>query len=142
MKNSFRLAFALVACLLFGNTALPQLPQNPRPASMSVWFMENGQAINASVDVGNVLWIPNNQGWNNRYTSIGNKIENADLTGISFPMTGYSNGVAYNITAAKVNAFWDDHYNVQGINPNPPGTVVTRISEPSWGMNCPAIPLD
>jgi len=130
MKNFFRLAFALVACVLFGDTAWSQL-KNPVAGSMTVLFKENNGAT-GSYSASIPIWLanPSYPEWNGRNTSKGNRIENADTSGISFPML-CSNGSV--ITKAMVNAYWDNELITKNTNPY---IFVMRIDDPSWEMNC------
>lgn len=133
MTTCKRLMIGLVACVLFANSALAQ-QQNPVPIAFEdVTFMENGLILIATVTFDDVHWVPGNTGWNGQKTSLGSEIENVDTSGITFPVTGINFlGYSFTITAAKVNDAWDDIYQVGTIGYN----TVTRISEPSWEMNC------
>ena len=133
-------ALFVLAFLLPGSIAWGQNPTlNPVIGKIDVWFVRNGVECSVKVDVPGT-WDPNPNipNWNGKFTVNGPtgiitasgqmekpRIGNVN-TSLTFPIT--QNG--WNITAAEVNASWDDYYCV-GL----PGGA-QRIGEPTWEYNC------
>jgi hypothetical protein len=115
---------ALLVLLVWSLTAPAQ--NNPRPTALVVPYenaeIKPGGGTHSGViewpvfpDLNNPnrgLWVPQFQGWNNRNTKLGTKIENVDTTGVSFPIDYLlGDGRTVRITAANVDAYFDRIYN-------------------------------
>lgn len=98
---------------------------NPGLAYFVVRGMRNGEPVDEKIYAN--VWLETLNGWNGKYTSKQNKIENMEfletVNGVSQTLT-FPVGTK-GITEAEVNAYWDDYFSSK-----------SRVSGPSFAMNC------
>lgn len=97
-------------------SAFGQATDNPQPVKLPVrWLDVDGkpQVSERMIEAkdGNGHWAPQRNGWNDRNTSAGNKVENIAMKGITFP---FKDAKGREVTQKASNDFWDKAYLAKG----------------------------